>query len=165
MRSSKLLKSMVFVSAILFLAFSATAQVTFPENGVADTRHGHYAFTNATIIKDANTRLTGATMVIKDGKITAVGNGIKIPAGAVEIDCKGKFLYPSFIDIYADYGVPVPQRTTGPGQFTVGQLPQLATATKTINVSLICSSEAKRNSCFFKGSSICWSHFPMFHIL
>jgi len=97
----------------IFFSLPLWAQPTFPENGVADPRHGHYAFTNATIVKDAVTTLTNATLVIKDGKIVAVGSNLKVPAGAVEVDCKGKFLYPSFIDIYADYGTPAAQRTTG----------------------------------------------------
>ncbi len=109
---------------------SLQAQVTFPENGISDPRHGHYAFTNATVVKDATTTLTNATLVIKDGRITAVGSGLKVPAGAVEIDCKGKFIYPSFIDIYSDYGTP--QRTTvaGGGGFNFNQAPQLETAVK-----------------------------------
>ena len=101
------------------------AQATFPENGVADPRHGHYALTNATIVKDATTTLTNGTMIIKDGKIVATGTNLKVPAGAVEIDCKGKYIYPSFIDIYADYGVPIPQRPAGAGgHFNPGQPPQ-----------------------------------------
>src|SRR5689334_8346081 len=79
-----------------------SAQSTFPENGVADPRHGYYAFTNATIVKDASNTLSNATMVIKDGKIISVAAGGKVPAGAVEVNCQGKYLYPSFIDIYAD---------------------------------------------------------------
>jgi imidazolonepropionase-like amidohydrolase len=119
--------------AFLFMAITLPAQITFPENGVADPRHGHYAFTNATIVKDTATTLRNATLLIKDGKIVAVGTGVKAPAGAVIVDCKDKYIYPSFIDIYADYGTPVPaQRTAGPGggNFTPGQQPQLATAAK-----------------------------------
>ena len=113
-----------FLACIGLLVGSAMlvrAQETFPENGVADPRHGHYAFINATIVKDASTTLTNATLVIKDGKIVAVGSNLKTPAGAVEVDCKGKYIYPSFIDLYADYGTAVPQRTGGGGGFNFGQ--------------------------------------------
>ncbi len=120
-----------FIGVLFFYGSTLSAQVTFPENGVADARHGHYAFTNATIVKDAATTLTNATLLIKDGKITAIGAGIKVPAGSVEIDCKGKYIYPSFIDLYADYGIPAPQRTTGGGgMFTPGQQAQLETNAK-----------------------------------
>jgi imidazolonepropionase-like amidohydrolase len=108
--------------AATFFCLPVFAQPTFPENGIADPRHGHYAFTNATIVKDASTTLTNATMVIKDGRIMAVGANLPIPAGAVEVDCKGKYLYPSFIDIYTDYGTPArPQQQAGAFNFFAQQ--------------------------------------------
>ena len=124
---------MVFVFVLLLCTSAIHAQVTFPDNGIADPRHGYYAFTNATIVKDATTTLTNATLVIKDGQITAIGVGIKTPVGAVEMDCKGKYIYPSFIDIYTDYGTP--QRPAGAGGFGAGgfnfnQAPQLETTVK-----------------------------------
>lgn len=92
------------------------AQATFPENGVADPRLGYYAFTHATLVKDASTTINDATLVIKDGRIIAVGAGLSVPAGAVAIDCKGKYIYPSFIDLYADYGISAAAGVTrGPG--------------------------------------------------
>jgi imidazolonepropionase-like amidohydrolase len=128
MRKGKL---SVCFGMLFFAAGFCNAQQTFPENGVADPRHGHYAFTNATIIKDETTTLKNATLIIKDGKIISVGTNLKVPAGAVEVDCNGKFIYPSFIDIYADYGTTVPQRQGGQGGgFTPGQQAQLTSITK-----------------------------------
>jgi imidazolonepropionase-like amidohydrolase len=114
---------------ILLLGNTLIAQPTFPENGVADPRHGYYAFTNATIVKDANTTVANATMVIKDGKILSVGAGLAVPAGAVEVDCKGKYIYPSFIDIYTDYGTPQRQQQQG-GGFNFFAQQQFETAVK-----------------------------------
>jgi len=128
MRKPGLLARLAVLASLFAGPVVLHAQVTFPENGIADPRHGHYAFTNATIVRDANSTLTNATLVIKDGRITAVGTNLTAPAGAVVIDCKGKYLYPSFIDIYADYGTPVPQRAAGGGGF--GGPAQLATAVK-----------------------------------
>jgi imidazolonepropionase-like amidohydrolase len=109
----------------LFLALLSQAQETYPVNGTADERLGSYAFTNATIVKDAQTTLQNATLVIKQGKV--VGINVAVPKDALVVDCKGKFIYPSFIDLYSDYGV-VPQATGaatagprgfgGPSQFT-----------------------------------------------
>lgn len=101
------------VGCSLLLISAIKAQTTFPVNGVADERLGHYAFTNATIVKDASTTLSNATMVIKDGKIVAVGADVKVPQGAVTVDCKGRYIYPSFIDIYTDYGTPAQQPRQG----------------------------------------------------
>lgn len=81
------------------------AQATFPVNDVANPKDGCYAFTKATIVKKANDTLLNATLVIRQGKIEAVGNNIVIPKEAVVIDCNGKYIYPAFIDIYTDYGI------------------------------------------------------------
>lgn len=108
MRKIKLL-----LSGLLF-AVLLQAQETFPVNGVADKREGCYAFTNATIVTNAQNTLTNATLVIRDGKIIAVGaSGVVIPKDAVVVDCKNKYIYPSFIDIYSDYGIAAPQRAAG----------------------------------------------------
>src|SRR5215212_8934286 len=103
------------VLVILFsvLINASSGQVTFPVNGIADPLQKSYAFINATIVKDANTTLQNATLIIRDRKIVAVGNNIAVPQDVVTIDCKGKYIYPSFIDIYSEYGIPAQQRTTG----------------------------------------------------
>jgi hypothetical protein len=62
----------VLACAMLFVAAIVQGQATYPENGVADPRHGYYAFTNATIVKDAQTTLSNATLVVKDGKIMQI---------------------------------------------------------------------------------------------
>ncbi len=88
------------------------AQVTFPVNGIANPTENAYAFTNATIVKDASTTLTNATLLIRDKKIIAVGNNVTIPKGYVIIDCAGKYIYPSFIDLFSDYGIAAAQKNT-----------------------------------------------------
>lgn len=100
------LKSFGGLSLILWLFVSPVfAQTTYPANDVATPRSGYYAFTNAKIYKDAKTILNSATLIIKQGKIEAVGVNLPIPKDAIVIDCKGKSIYPSFIDIYSDYGM------------------------------------------------------------
>ncbi len=110
--------------------YAVYAQPTFPENGVADPRSGYFAFTHATVVKDASTTLQDATLVIRDGRILAVGTGLSVPAGAVEIDCKGKFIYPSFIDLYADYGIPSSQQRPAGQPFDFFRSAQLETNQK-----------------------------------
>jgi len=82
------------------------AQTTFPVNGVADPRTKSFVFIHATIYKDGINPTTDATMVIREGNIEAIGANVAIPKDAVVIDCSGKSIYPSFIDIYSDYGMP-----------------------------------------------------------
>lgn len=102
---------------VLFLFCLATiqlsAQETFPENGVADPRSETYIFTNATIVQDARNTLVNASLLIRKGKVVAVGSGITVPQDAVVVDCRGKYIFPSFIDMYSNYGIADPQRTQG----------------------------------------------------
>ncbi|MBW0176782.1 amidohydrolase family protein [Sediminibacterium sp.] len=124
MRRLKLLFSGLLFASLL------QAQETFQVNGVGDKRDGCYAFTNATIVKDAQTTLTNATLVIRDGKIVSVGNGVAIPKDAVVVDCKDKYIYPSFIDIFSDYGMPQAQRQQGGGGFNFNAPAQLTSNQK-----------------------------------
>ena len=104
-------KIFALLAGLLFHASLSIAQSTFPVNGVADPREGCYAFTHTTLVKDAQTTIPNATLVIRDGLIVAAGAGIAVPKDAVVIDCSGKYIYPSFIDIYSDYGMPVTERS------------------------------------------------------
>ena len=100
------LKSFGGLSLVLWLFVSPLfAQTTYPANDVATPRSGYYAFINAKIYKDAKTIINSATLIIKQGKIEAVGTNLPVPKEAIIIDCKGKSIYPSFIDIYSDYGM------------------------------------------------------------
>ena len=75
-----------FIPAFLLISFFSIAQQpTFPVNGVADPRTGTYAFTHATIVKDGQTTLTNATLIISDGKIIAAAIPTRLsPKDAVE---------------------------------------------------------------------------------
>ncbi len=105
---------LLFIFCLIAIVISA--QETFPVNGVHDYREGYIAFTHATVVKDSKTTLKDATLIIKEGKIIAVGNNLTVPKDAAEINCKGKYIYPSFIDLMSDYGITVaeqPKRTRG----------------------------------------------------
>ncbi|RIV21531.1 amidohydrolase [Fibrisoma montanum] len=92
------------------LSYTGWAQTTFPRNGVFDERPGLYAFTNATIIVDPQTTLRNATLLIRDGRVDAVGSNVNLPAGTVVTDLKGKSIYPALIDLDSDYGMPEVRR-------------------------------------------------------
>lgn len=102
----------------LALVFSATflfAQQTYPVNGSYDTRPGLFAFTNATIVVNANQTISNGTLLVKGQTIQSVGTGIAVPKGYVVIDLKGKFIYPSLIDPFTSYGLPEATRTAAGG--------------------------------------------------
>lgn len=93
------------------------AQETFPRNDVKDERSEAFAFTNAKIIVNETETIEKGTLLIKQGKIEEVGSNVQIPKGYTVIDLSGKYLYPSFVDIYTNYGLPAPERSRGGGGF------------------------------------------------
>ena len=114
---------LVFVVSI-FSYQTIVAQQTFYTNGITDERNTVYAFTNATIYTDYQTKLLNATLLIKEGKILEVGTNITIPKGAVTQDLEGKVIYPSFIDLYSEYGMPNVEKPKGRSWFQLQLTPQ-----------------------------------------
>lgn len=100
---------------VLFLVWLAvnvswlhSQETTFKTNGPDDYREGKHAFTNATIFVAYNQKIENATLYIKDGKVVSVSTASvpKLSEGWMVHDMNGKFIYPSFIDLFADYGMP-----------------------------------------------------------
>jgi imidazolonepropionase-like amidohydrolase len=125
----KKLNLTILFATLLTPFVSLIAQQTFPTPAPSDERSGLHAFTNATLYTDYKTRVEGATLLIRDGKIVAAGLNVTVPADAIKHDCTGKTIYPSFIDIYAaDYGLPAPAAAPAGGGF--GQSQQQTPADK-----------------------------------
>jgi imidazolonepropionase-like amidohydrolase len=104
------------------------AQGSFPSNGdVANTKSECYAITNARIIASPTSILEKGTLLVRGGIIEAVGANVSIPADAVIYDVKGKSIYPSFIELDSDYGMPV-QPPVAPFSFSAP--PQYDTKTQ-----------------------------------
>ncbi len=104
-------------SLICLLGLSSQSQTTYPTNGTTNPINTYYAFLNATIITDYENELKNATLLIQNEKIIAIGQKMDLPVGTVTVDLKGKFIYPSFIDIYSDYGLNsfrIERKTRGP---------------------------------------------------
>jgi len=97
---------------LFFLSLSVTnAQDYFPtDEGVKTAENTIFAFTNATIFITPDEVIKKGTLLIKDGKVFRAGKSVKIPKGTPTTDLKGKTIYPSFIDIYADFGIATPKR-------------------------------------------------------
>ncbi|MBT1699083.1 amidohydrolase family protein [Fulvivirgaceae bacterium PWU4] len=68
-----------------------------------------YAITNATVFQGPGRKLDRATVVMKDGLITAVGKGVAIPPEAIIIKGDSLYIYAGFIDGLSRAGVSKPK--------------------------------------------------------
>ena len=100
----------LLISSIFSLSSYLVAQTTFPVNGAPNAIHSIYAFTNCTLHVDADVTIINATLLIQDGKVLRVGEKLEAPKDAITTDLKGKHIYPAFVDLYSDYGMPEVKR-------------------------------------------------------
>jgi imidazolonepropionase-like amidohydrolase len=84
------------VAAVAWITVLSAADAAAQERGA-------YAFTNVSVIPmDSERILTGQTVLVQDGRVTAVGAtaAIQLPAGAVRIDGTGKYLLPGLAEMH-----------------------------------------------------------------
>ena len=60
---------------------------------------------NATVLTGDGTRLDHADVLLRDGKVAAVGSGLSASADAIRIDGTGKWVTPGLIDVHSHLGV------------------------------------------------------------
>lgn len=104
-----------FVALMLFTGSICAQQIGNPtaQQGVLPPR-GTFAIRNAHIVTVSGGDIENGTVVIRDGKIEAVGTNVSVPAGAQTIDGRGLSVYPGMIDAGTNMGlVEVPQGASG----------------------------------------------------
>ena len=103
--------------ALLGLGNLAFAQKYFPQNdGVKASNNNYTALTNARIHVTPGQVVDKGTLLIRDGRIVAVGSRVDIPDNSIVMDLQGKSVYPSFIDVFSAYGVKQAERQRGGGR-------------------------------------------------
>ncbi|MFC5571337.1 amidohydrolase [Lysobacter yangpyeongensis] len=60
---------------------------------------------HATVLDGTGRRLDDADVLLRDGKVVAVGNDVQAPADAVRVDGTGKWVTPGVIDVHSHLGV------------------------------------------------------------
>ena len=95
----------LLIILLSIFCFPSFGQETFPVNGVATEFEPIYAFINAHIINVDN-EIPNGILLIQGDKILQVDTGVQIPKDAIITDLKGDFVYPSFIDLNTQYGLP-----------------------------------------------------------
>src|SRR4051812_10630156 len=77
---------------------------TIPPNGLRDNTPAVHALINARIVVAPGRTIEKATLVIRDGVVTAVGADVAAPSDARVWDLSGKTIYPGLIDAYGEPG-------------------------------------------------------------
>lgn len=107
------MKILLTVLVICVSAFGQQVGNPTTQQGVIPPR-GVYAIRNARIVTVTGADIENGTIVIRDGKIEAVGTNVNVPAGAQSIDGRGLSVYPGMIDAGTNMGlVEVPQGANG----------------------------------------------------
>src|SRR6202030_4238915 len=89
--------------AIITLASASLA--IFAPMVSAQTAPAVYAIKGAKVYTLAGLAIENGTVIIRDGKIAAVGGAIDIPAGAQMIDATGLEVYPGLFDPITQLGL------------------------------------------------------------
>jgi hypothetical protein len=105
---------------ILFALLISAASISAQQIGNPTTLQGvipprgTFAIRNARIVTVSGADIENGTVVIRDGRIEAVGANVTVPAGAQTIDGTGLSVYPGMIDAGTNMGlVEVPQGANG----------------------------------------------------
>ncbi len=94
---TRLLYLLSFIN-FLYLLSPANAGAQSPPSAT-------YAITHAKIFTLAGSTIEDGTLVIRDGKIAAVGATVEVPSGAQLIDAKGLQVYPGIFDSITQMGL------------------------------------------------------------
>jgi imidazolonepropionase-like amidohydrolase len=95
MRTRTSFSVLIAIAALLAGSVLLTAQA--PEST--------YAIRGGKVFTLAGPPIDGGTVVIRDGKITAVGRNVAVPAGAKVIDARGLDVYPGIFDSVTQAGL------------------------------------------------------------
>jgi imidazolonepropionase-like amidohydrolase len=83
----------------------ATLALTLLAVPVAGEAQGTFVIRGGTVVPVTGPRITNGTVVLQNGRITAVGSNVQVPSGATEIDATGMFVYPGLINAGTNMGL------------------------------------------------------------
>ena len=111
-------------AVFLLLPALVSAQVNANrQEGLRDNTPRWHAITDVRLVLAPGKVIEQGTLVMRDGRIVAVGAGIAAPAGARVWRLPGRTVYAGFIDLASSVGVPAGLRAaqaTGPGEGGLG---------------------------------------------
>jgi imidazolonepropionase-like amidohydrolase len=97
----------------LILPVMTLAQDSSPLEGLSDVREQLTIIRNVDVTTEPGKTIRAAELRIQKGKVVSVGTPAALPPGAVVIDGGGMHVYPAFIELCSDYGMPEASATSG----------------------------------------------------
>ena len=124
-----MLRILITLQFLACLSDCARADETStPQEALRSNPPSVFAITGAMIVSQPDATPAAATIVVRHGRIEAIGADVKIPADAREINLTGKTIYAGFIDAYSEQKIPT-ERLNGSARYWNGQVtPQLSVA-------------------------------------
>lgn len=86
------------------LALLVALLIPLADTRSADLKPTAYAIRDARVVTEAGNVLPKATIVIRDGLVTAIGPGVEVPPDALVTEGKGMTVYPGFVDASSSRG-------------------------------------------------------------
>jgi imidazolonepropionase-like amidohydrolase len=111
MKNTKILVGLLLAAYCLLL--NVNAQSDGSQQNVIG-KSGTFAIRNARIVTVSGATIENGTVVIRDGRIEAVGASVSVPSGAEVIDGKGLSVYPGMIDAGTNLGLSEIQLSADP---------------------------------------------------
>ena len=106
---NRIILSLIFIFGI----FKINAQEYFPNNESVQNKNNNFTvFTNAKIFVTPTQLIEKGTLIIQNGKVIGAGINLPIPKNSKIVNLDGKYIYPSFIDIYTSFGIEKPKKST-----------------------------------------------------
>lgn len=107
--------TMWIVASMLMSSGSGFAQLSSERvEGLRDNTPRWHVLTGARVVVAPGKVIEKGTLVLRDGRVVAVGADAAVPAGARVWNLAGRTIYPGFIDLASQVGVPIAMRPAAP---------------------------------------------------
>ena len=88
-----------------FLLFILAFLIICPFAGFSSQSDDSFALKGATVYTVSGPKILNATILVEKGRISAVGEDVKIPDGVKVLDVTGRIIIPGLIDIHTHLGM------------------------------------------------------------
>ena len=124
-----MLRILIALHFLAWISVSAVGdQTSVPQEALRSNPPSVFAITGAMIVSHPDATAVPATIVVRHGRIEAIGADVRVPGDAREIHLTGHTIYAGFIDAYSEQTIST-ERLNGSARYWNGQVtPQISVA-------------------------------------